>query len=319
VIEVRQAGLLTSVQDLGRDGFGPLGVSRSGAADPVALRLGNGLLGNPPGAAALEMTLLGGTFLFHADAAITLSGADFGATLDAVPLAPLTERAVRAGQSLRVGATRQGARCYLCVRGGIDVPLFLASASTHLLSGTGGFEGRALRAGDRLKCHAAGTARPPRRLDPRLAPLLAPRRTLRVTWGLQRDWFSAGAQREFLAHPYRATEECDRMGLRLAGAVLTPLAPRELLTEGVPLGAVQVPPSGQPILLFVEQQTTGGYPKMANVIAADLPSIGQLRPRDEIRFELVEPDAALAAIREQELLLESDQLFVPAPASDSGH
>jgi antagonist of KipI len=314
VIEVLQAGLLTSVQDLGRDGYGPLGVSRSGAADPVALRLGNRLLANPPGAAALEMTLLGGTFVFHTDTAIVLSGADFGATLDGAPLPTWLERSVRAGQSLRVGATRQGARSYLCVRGGIDVPLLLGSACTHLLSGTGGFEGRALRPGDRVKVHAADAAGPRRRLDPRFAELLAPRRTLRITWGLQRDWFPASAQHALLANAYRATEECNRMGLRLAGAALELLAPRELVTEGVPLGAVQIPPSGQPIILFVEQQTTGGYPKIANVIAADLASVGQLRPRDEIRFELVEPDEARACIREQERLLESDELFVPAPA-----
>lgn len=312
MIEVLQAGLLTSVQDLGRDGYGPLGVSRSGAADPVALRLGNGLLANPPGAAALEMTLLGGTFVFRADTAVALSGADFGATLDAAPLPAWQPRCVRAGQSLQIGATRGGARCYLCVRGGIDVPLFLGSASTHLLSGTGGFEGRALRRGDRLKLRAADAAAPPRRLDPRLAGLLAPRRTLRVTWGLQRDWFAPGAQRALLAGAYRATEECDRMGLRLAGPGLEPLAARELLTEGVPLGAVQIPPGGQPIILFVEQQTTGGYPKIANVIAADLASVGQLRPRDEIRFELVEPEQALACLREQERLLESGDLYVAA-------
>jgi biotin-dependent carboxylase-like uncharacterized protein len=147
VIEVRHGGLLTSVQDLGRYGYGPLGVSRSGAADPVALRLGNRLLGNRPGAAALEMTLLGGTFVFHRDTTVALSGADFGATLDGIPLPPWRQHRVCAGQSLQVGSTREGARCYLCVRGGIDVPLFLGSASTHLLSGTGGFKGRALRPG----------------------------------------------------------------------------------------------------------------------------------------------------------------------------
>jgi 5-oxoprolinase (ATP-hydrolysing) subunit C len=315
MIEVRQAGLLTSVQDLGRNGYGVLGVSRSGAADPVALRLGNRLLGNPPGAAALEMTLLGGTFVFHADTAIALSGADFGATLDGAPLVPWLARSVRAGQSLRVGATRAGARCYLCVRGGVDVPLVLGSASTHLLSGTGGFQGRTLRAGDWLKCHPADPVGPPRRLDPRLARRLTPRRTLRVTWGLQRDWFPASTQRAFLAGTYRATEECNRMGLRLSGPELTPVAKRELLTEGVPLGAVQIPPGGQPIILFVELQTTGGYPKIANVITADLASIGQIRPRDDIRFEFVEPDRARAHLREQERLLESDELFVPAPTN----
>jgi len=155
LIEVRAPGLLTTVQDLGREGFGPVGVSASGAADPVALRIGNRLVGNPEGAAGLEMTLLGATFVFPERAVVALTGSEFGATLDDEPVEIWKSVEIRQRQTLRLGATRTGARCYLCVRGGIDVKLFLGSASTHLLSGLGGFQGRALRAGDVLKIGTA--------------------------------------------------------------------------------------------------------------------------------------------------------------------
>ncbi len=151
VIEVRAPGMLTTVQDLGREGFGPMGVSASGAADPVALRIGNRLVDNAEGAAGLEMTLLGGTFIFPERAVVALTGVDFGATLDDQPVELWSSAEVQPGQTLRLGPTRAGARCYLCVRGGIDVKLFLGSASTHLLSGLGGIEGRALRKGDVLR------------------------------------------------------------------------------------------------------------------------------------------------------------------------
>src|SRR5271170_5751700 len=151
VIEVQAPGLLTTVQDLGRPGFGPLGVSASGAADAVSLRVGNRLVGNAGGAAGLEMTLLGGAFLFPEGAVVALSGSDFGATLDGEPVELWTSLEARAGQTLRLGPTRSGARCYLCVRGGIAVKTFLGSASTHVLSGLGGHEGRALRKGDVLE------------------------------------------------------------------------------------------------------------------------------------------------------------------------
>ena len=151
LIQVQAPGLLTTVQDVGREGFGPLGVSPSGAADPISLRLGNRLVGNPEGAAGLEMTLLGGTFVFPQGAVIALTGSDFGATLDGALADSWTSIEVNAGQTLRAGSTRSGARSYLCVRGGIAVKPLLGSASTHLLSGLGGYQGRALRKGDVLK------------------------------------------------------------------------------------------------------------------------------------------------------------------------
>jgi antagonist of KipI len=310
VIQVLSPGLLTTVQDLGRERFGPLGVSPSGAADPIALRLGNRLVGNPEGAAALEMTLLGGTFLFPQGGVIALTGSDFGATLDEVPDPLWTSVAVQPGQTLHCGSTRSGARCYLCVQGGISVKPFLGSASTHLLSGLGGHEGRALRKGDVLQIGAASGPYQGRSIAPNALQKLALRKVLRVTPGPQYDWFPASSQNLFYASAYRIVEESNRMGLRLEGPAIPENSAGEMITEGVSLGAVQITAGGAPIILFVEQQTTGGYAKIANVISADLPSLGQLRPRDEIRFERVDWNTARALLLEQERLLTAPDLLI---------
>jgi len=323
VIQVQEPGLFTTVQDLGREGFGPLGVSASGAADAISLRIGNRLVGNAEKAAGLEMTLVGGTFLLPEGAVAALTGSDFGATLDGQPVGLLKAFEAKAGQTLRLGPTRSGARCYLCVQGGIEVELFLGSASTHILSGLGGLEGRALRKGDILKIGAASGSTSKRRLSARAVKELAPRKVLRVTAGPQSDWFAESSQKIFYASTYRVAEESNRMGIRLEGAAIRAASggvwlqetgknarpTGEMISEGVALGAIQVPEGGLPIILFVEQQTTGGYPKIANVISTDFHSLGQLRPRDEIRFEKVEWETARALLREQEEFLASKELL----------
>jgi antagonist of KipI len=310
LIEVRAPGLLTTVQDLGREGFGPMGVSASGAADPIALRLGNRLVGNAEGAAALEMTLLGGTFLFSEVATIALTGADFGAALDGAAIPLWSSIEVGSGQALCTGSTRSGARCYLCVGGGIDVKPFLGSSSTHLLSGLGGHQGRALRKGDVLRVGAARGSFRKKRIAAKDLQRLQPRKVLRATPGPQSEGFPDTAQKIFYGSTYRIAEESNRMGLRLEGTPLPVGEQGEMTTEGVTLGAVQITPAGLPIILFVEQQTTGGYAKIANVISADLSSLGQLRPRDEIRFELVDWETARRLLIEQERFLASDELIV---------
>jgi antagonist of KipI len=318
VIEVQAPGLLTTVQDLGREGFGPMGVSPSGAADAVALRIGNRLVGNEEGAAGLEMTLLGGTFAFPDGAMVALAGSDFGATLDSKAVETWAAFEAKPGRVLRMGPTRSGARCYLCVRGGIETKLFLGSGSTHLLTGLGGHEGRALKKGDVLTsgtgilaCSLGAAATiDERRLASRALEKVKPRKVLRVTPGPQSDWFSEAEQKIFYGSTYRVAEESNRMGIRLQGPVIAAPTGGEMVSEGVALGAVQVPEGGQPIILFVEQQTTGGYPKIANVISVDFHSLGQLRPRDEIRFEQVDWETARALLVEQEKLLASPDLIV---------
>ena len=307
-VVVQAPGLFTTVQDLGREGFGPIGVSASGAADAISLRAGNRLVGNPEGTAALEMTLVGGTFTFERAAVIAVTGADFGPTLDGVPLATWTSTEIRTGQTVTLGPSRTGARAYLCVQGGISVELFLGSASTHVLSGLGGFAGRALRKGDRLELGAANSLFRKRTLSPKGLESLRPRKVIRVTDGPQNDWFSDSTWKTFCNSVFRVSEQSNRMGIRLHGAPLALDTSREMITEGVSLGAIQVPPSGQPIILFVEQQTTGGYPKIANVASADLHSIGQLRPRDDVRFQRIDMSEARSLLLEQEALLASKEL-----------
>lgn len=276
-IRVLSPGFQTTVQDLGRFGWAHFGVSASGAADPLALRAGNLLVGNAENAAGLEMTLIGGAFQFDESATIALTGSDFSADL---PLWTAVE--VKAGETVRCGRSRTGARCYLCIRGSIAAPKAMGSASTHLMTGVGG---RALRKGDVLPIGDEAVRRPRRGGTAPPFPADGP---LRVTDGPQAGWF----QGELYRAEYLLTEESNRMGLRLRGAAI-PSPAGHMLTEGVPLGAIQVPPDGQPIILFVEHQTTGGYPKPANVISADFWRLGQLRPRDPVSFERVSVERAL--------------------------
>jgi len=304
---VESAGLLTTVQDFGREGFGVLGVSASGAADAVALRLGNMLLENKAGTPALEMTLTGGTFLFPDGAVICLAGGNFGAQMDGKALELWRPHAILPGKRLVMGATRDFARCYLCVAGGISVAEFLGSASTHVLSGLGGWEGRALRKGDALPIGKLEKNIRRRKLAAGVLEALRPKKTLRVTRGPQFDWFADEAALTLAGSEFVVSEESNRMGLRLEGPRLAARGNAEMISEGTPLGAVQVTPSGQAIILFVEQQTTGGYPKIANVIGADLHCVGQLRPRDAIRFEEVSLAEARALWIERQALLGSEE------------
>jgi antagonist of KipI len=308
-IVVQTPGLFTTVQDLGREGFGPMGVSASGAADPISLRIGNRLVGNPEGAAGLEMTLVGGSFAFERASVIALTGADFGASVNGIPLPMWTSIEIQKGQTVTLGPSRSGARAYLCIQGGIAVEPFLGSASTHVLSSLGGFGGRALREGDRLDCGVPNSLPRKQTLSSEMLERLEPRKVIRVTDGPQSDWFANSAWKIFGESTFRVTEQSNRMGIRLEGPPVPLDASREMITEGVSLGAIQVTLSGQPIILFVEQQTTGGYPKIANVISADVHSLGQLRPRDSIRFERIEMSEARSLLMEQEALLASKELI----------
>jgi antagonist of KipI len=280
------------VQDVGRPGYAHLGISASGAADALSLRAGNLLVGNPEGAAALEMTLSGGTFEFESGVAVALTGADFEA---GIPMWQTVE--IKPGEMVRCGLARTGARCYLCLAGGIDVPPVLGSSSTHLITRLGGLEGRALKRGDVLRVRSGSYRRRRRGISSGPPPYPA----LRITRGPQSKWFDFNA---LLHAQWQVREDSDRMGLRLRGPAMARHA-GHMLTEGVPLGALQIPPDGQPIILFVEHQTTGGYPKVANVISSDFHALGQLRPRDLLSLEHVSIDTALSLLRQQEEWLHS--------------
>jgi antagonist of KipI len=306
-IQVRQPGLLTTVQDLGRYHQAHLGISPAGAADPLALRVANLLIGNQQGAAALEMTLVGATLEFEQACLVALAGSDADCTMagEAVPLWEAIQ--VPAGAVLACRAIKTGARLYLAVQGGIEVPLLMGSASTHLAGKFGGIQGRQLKKGDSLHL-VRGPASGIRKLRPGATEQFYPAGPIRVTRGLQQNWFAQQALETFFSSTYTVSDESNRSGLRLKGEPLQPRTTSQLLTEGVPLGAIQVPRDGQPILLLGDQQTTGGYPKIANVIAADMHRAGQLRPREHVRFAEVEISRAVALLQEQEQWLK--QIFL---------
>ncbi len=297
-IQVVKPGLFTTVQDLGRYGYAHLGISPGGAADPLSFRIANLLVGNDENAPALEMTLLGPTLAFKEGAVVAIAGADCDCQVDTAEAPINAALDLAPGTVLQCGSITSGARCYLAVQGGFEVPLVMGSASTFAPGHFGGLQGRRLQKGDVLQIGRHDSF-PVRSLRPgSLDALRAPGR-LRVTKGSQHDWFGPDAFETLFSTAYIVGEKSDRAGLRLQGAAVRPREPSELLTDGVPLGAIQVPPDGQPIILFVDQQTTGGYPKIANVIAADVHRVGQLRPGDEVRFAEVSIAEAIQALRSQ--------------------
>lgn len=308
--EVLAPGMQTTVQDLGRPGYGHLGVSACGAADPVALRLGNLLVGNSEDAAGLEMTLLGGRFRFLGPALCILAGAGFAATLDGVPVEPWAPVCVDAGQTLAVGGANNGARCYLCFRGGLQAEMVLGSRSTHTPSRIGGIAGRPLVRGDVLAIResASGQGTPHVRRST-LEALRAASNVLRVTGSAQTAGFETESLFRLYSLAWSVQSDSNRMGVRLAGVPLKAPLSGSMTTEGAPLGAIQVTPSGEPVILFVDHQTTGGYPKIGCVISADHWRIGQLRPRQTVRFAHVSFAEARQLLLEQEALFRPEALF----------
>ncbi|NCT82274.1 MAG: biotin-dependent carboxyltransferase family protein [Comamonadaceae bacterium] len=303
MIELLRAGALATVQDLGRQAWRDRGISRCGALDDLALIQGNLLVGNPPDAAGLEFTLGPATLRFDADCCIAVTGTDADALLDGRTLRPGWRQPVRAGQTLRIAAPRERMRSYLAVSGGIAVPLVLGSRSTDLKAGFGGLDGRTLRDGDRLPL---GPSRPPAALPARRIGLAPPDwdATVRALPGPEHDDFPAAAREAFWGADWTLTPQSNRMGYRLAGPELRRERGAELASHGVLPGVVQVPPSGQPIALLADAQTTGGYPKIAVVIRADLWKLAQLRLGATLRFVRCGHDEAVAALREREAALD---------------
>lgn len=304
VMRVVRPGLLTTVQDVGRWGHQAEGVPVSGPMDWFSHRLANELVGNDAGAATLETTLIGPELIIDADTIGAIAGADFEVTCDGA-LVPLTATfAIRRGARLRFGRRRAGTRAYLAVAGGILTPPVLGSRATHLLSRMGGLDGRALIAGDELPIESPErTPSSPSRAIGLTLPTKG-RAHLRVMPGAQWEWFSAETWRLLTTVAFRVSPRSNRMGYRLEGPPLDRARSDELITEPLAEGAIQVPAAGGPILLMADRQTAGGYPKIASVILADLPLVGQLAPGDAIEFKpCTRAEAATALIaRERQLL-----------------
>jgi len=286
-LEVVTPGLGASIQDLGRPGHAHLGVSACGAADFCALTIGNWLVGNAAGAAAVEISLAGAAIRFVRTCRIALAGGDAEARLAGRPVASWVSTVAPAGAVLTFGWIRGGARVYLCVAGGIGVPAVLGSRATHAPSALGGVAGRRLAAGDLLAVVPPPPDRPVRRVPSALVAALYPVGELRVTPGADVAAFAGETMAALTATNWRVAPESDRIGLRLDGPRLGWWRGGEMVSTGVALGVIQVPPGGQPIILFVDHQTTGGYPQLAGVVSADLHRLGQLAPGDGVRFERV--------------------------------
>lgn len=315
VVDVQAAGLQTTVQDLGRWGHQAEGVPVAGAMDLFSLRLANLLVGNDTRAAALEITLTGPTLQFGDTRRIAVAGAEFVVTLDGVPVQHQSALVARRGSTLRFEARRRGARAYLAVEGGIDVPPVLGSRATHLPSGTGGLDGRALAKGDLLRL-GLPVATPTGKSVPVLArrepaafergPASQGRRStgdiahVRVLAGPQHERFADSALSLLVSAPYTIAVEANRMGYRLAGSPLPHSRGADIIPDATPLGSVQVPATGQPVVLMADRQTTGGYAKLATVIAADIPVLAQAAPGDRILFQVCSRATAVRALIEQE-------------------
>ncbi|MGH7429921.1 MAG: biotin-dependent carboxyltransferase family protein, partial [Candidatus Methylomirabilaceae bacterium] len=302
-VEVVRPGLLTTVQDLGRLGFQRYGVPASGAMDQVSLRTANLLVGNEDGAAGLEATGDGPTLRALADLVVAVVGADMQPLVDGRPIESGAAVPIKRGQLLELGRARWGLRAYVTIAGGIDVPVVLGSRSTCLPAAFGGFQGRPLREGDLLPVGAAEgrtAARQNRSLPPGWLGPLAETLTLRVVLGPQNDLFTSEGVGTFLNGAYRLMPEMDRMGARLQGPAIAHRASADIISDSIPLGAVQIPADGQPIILLADRQTTGGYAKIAVVVSEDVFRLAQATPGQVIRFREISLAEAYAGVRAYE-------------------
>jgi antagonist of KipI len=297
-LAVVDPGLLTTVQDLGRFGHQRVGVPPSGPMDRAAFLVANRLVGNPDAAAALECTIKGPRLEVRQAAVIAVTGAPMGFTVDGQEAPAWTAVRVRPGDIVGFQMASAGCRAYLAVAGGIDVPPALGSRATYLRGRLGGLGGRALQKGDLLPVGSPAPAAggDGRTVPAALRPAYPAERECRVILGPQDDRFTAEGIRAFLEGPYDVTPQADRMGYRLKGPAIAHVRGHDIVSDGIPLGGIQVPGEGQPIVLLVDRQTTGGYTKIATVIGVDIGAIGQTRPGQRIRFRRVTLEEAHATL-----------------------
>lgn len=306
VFEILDGGFFTTVQDLGRYGYQRYGVPVSGAMDLFAIRAANLLVGNPPSSAALEITMVGPRIRMLADAVLAVTGADLQPQIDGRPLPCWRPFVAPEGSILGFGNARDGLRAYLAIAGGIDVPIVLGSRSTFTKGGLGGFEGRTIQSGDRLHSAAGALSRVEGRTFPTESiPTYAHDHALRVLPGPQHEAFTPEGFATFLSASYVVTSKSDRVGCRLEGPPVAHGGAADIVSDGIPFGAVQVAGDGLPMVLLADRGTTGGYTKIATVISADLPRLAQALPGDRVSFREVSLADAHHALRQQESALDA--------------
>jgi antagonist of KipI len=304
-LEILKPGLLTTIQDTGRFGFQKDGIIVSGAMDTFALRVANILAGNPQQQAALEITLTGPTIRFTEDHIIALTGADLSPAINGEAISLWRPILVKAGSILEFGQPKLGCRTYLAISGGFAIPKVMGSYSTYLRAGIGGFNGRALQTGDLIPCqdttpqgtallresasalHAHGYTYSSWTPDPQRYPDYQASPTIRAVYGQECELFTDMSREQLWSERFQVSLQSDRMGYRLQGVSLTLTEPIELISTAVAFGTVQVPPDGQPIILMADHQTTGGYPRIAQAISADLPILAQVVPGQTIQLQQV--------------------------------
>ena len=315
-IEVISAGIMTTIQDLGRPGYYHLGIPMGGAMDRFALRAANLLVGNDEGAAGLEAAFLGPELEFTEDAVIAVCGAELPPKIDGEQQPTWTALGIRKGQALSFDFLKLGARAYIAVSGGIDTPPALGSRSTYPIGSLGGVDGRAVKPGDSLPLgQARGTAKPGMSIPGALRRLPGSSVELRVLPGLYWHRITEGAQQGFFDDTWMVANEADRMGYRFKGGRQLEFVPREQpysagsnpsnITDACyPYGSIQVPNGAEPIVLHRDAVSGGGYFMLGTVVSADMDLIGQLQPNTPTRFVKVEMDAALAARKNRASMLD---------------
>jgi antagonist of KipI len=299
-LEILEPGALTTVQDLGRTGYQRLGIPTAGAMDTFALRAANVLAGNDAGAAALEITMMGPRIRFAEGAVVAVAGADLGLRIDGREVEGWKAHMVRTRAVIDFAGRRSGARAYLAVAGGIALEPWLGSQSTYMMAQVGGLEGRALRAGDRLPVGSSEMsllALSSRTIPVENRPSYGSQPVVRVILGPHSDRFTEAGIEAFLGGSYEISSVSNRMGYRLEGPRIEHVRGADIISCGIPLGGIQVPGNGQPIVLMADHQTTGGYTMIATVIQADIPLVAQCLPGERLRFRAVELEEARESYR----------------------
>ncbi|WP_256004113.1 biotin-dependent carboxyltransferase family protein [Pedobacter deserti] len=301
-IRVLKSGLLTTIQDTGRHGYRRQGIIVSGAMDSLALRIGNMLVGNNEDEAAIECSVLGPSLYFEESTLIAITGGDLSASVDGRPLATWRPVLVQKGATLSFGKPNSGCRAYVCISGGLNLPKILSSRSTYLKARIGGWQGRALQVGDCLPFRS--TAGPTLQggnwsLHHGIYPDITTE-TVRVTEGPEYSLFRTESLSVFTSRRFQISSLADRMGYRMWGEKLLLNRHTDMLSEAVAFGTIQVPPDGDPIILMADHQTTGGYPRIAQVITADQSILAQKQSGQFILFKMVSLAEAHAALKDTE-------------------
>ena len=311
-IKILDAGLLTTVQDLGRYGFQRYGVSASGVMDEYSAKIANKLVGNKVGEAVLETTLKGVQIEFLQSTAVAITGGNCDVTLNGTKIELWQSYLVNRGDILKMGICRSGLRNYLAFAGGIDVPIIMNSKSTNLKAKVGGFNGRKLMTGDILSV-GVGSLEAPLTLNKHYIPTYSKDIKVGVILGQQDDHFTEAGIKTFLNETYTVTQESDRMGIRLSsvsGATIEHKNGADIISDGITFGAIQVPGSGQPIVMMADRQTTGGYTKIGNVISSDLAKLAQATPGTKVKFVEYTLEQAVQAIKNNDIIINNQNSYV---------